>query len=120
MATRHFLVICSSEKGRANSQFARFSRQTATEEPVQTASLPGSPERAHRRSQGKLPVCPTLAPRFLFLPCVATRHEGCLRYPLIGAGVTLHRSDITIRHRKTKGQEHSAHSRDLLAIGRDQ
>src|SRR5215510_439304 len=42
----------------------------------QTGSLPEFPERPHRRNQGKLPVCPTLAPRFSFFQGVATRHEG--------------------------------------------
>src|SRR5215831_7250910 len=32
----------------------------------QTGSLPGFPERRRRKSQGKLPVCPTLAPRLSF------------------------------------------------------
>src|SRR5262245_28315844 len=40
----------------------------------QTGSLPGSAERPRRRSQDKLPVCPTLAPRFSSLQGVATRH----------------------------------------------
>src|SRR5262245_46596082 len=38
----------------------------------QTGSLPGLLDRPHRRSQGKLPVCPTLAPRFSFLQVAAT------------------------------------------------
>src|SRR5262245_46713116 len=42
----------------------------------QTGSLPGVPERPHRRSQGKLPVCPTLAPRFSCFQRIATPHEG--------------------------------------------
>src|SRR5262245_62461006 len=42
----------------------------------QTASLPGIPERPHRRSQGKLPVCPTFAPRFSFFQGGVTGHEG--------------------------------------------
>src|SRR5262245_63662359 len=42
----------------------------------QTGSLPSLPLSPHRRSQGKLPVCPTLAPRFSFFQRVATRHEG--------------------------------------------
>jgi hypothetical protein len=37
----------------------------------QTGSLPGFPERPHRRSQGKLPVCPTLEPRFSFFTIYA-------------------------------------------------
>src|SRR5262245_66039609 len=32
----------------------------------QTGSLPGFPEIPHRRSQGKLPVCPTISLRFSF------------------------------------------------------
>src|SRR5262245_54905610 len=39
----------------------------------QTGSLPGFHERS---SQGKLAVCPTLAPRFSLFLDVATRHEG--------------------------------------------
>src|SRR5262245_50462686 len=42
----------------------------------QTGSLPGLPERSHRRNQGKLPVCPTLAPRFSFFQGGATPHES--------------------------------------------
>src|SRR5215510_12105836 len=42
----------------------------------QTGSLPGLLDRPHRRSQGKLPVCPTLAPRFSLFLGVATRHES--------------------------------------------
>src|SRR5215471_2048442 len=42
----------------------------------QTGSLPEFPERPRRRNQGKLPVCPTLAPRFSFFRGVAMRPEG--------------------------------------------
>jgi hypothetical protein len=38
--------------------------------------LPGFPERPHRRIQGELPVCPTLAPLFSLFQGVATPHEG--------------------------------------------
>src|SRR5262245_9191821 len=53
----------------------------------QTGSLPGFPERPHRRSQGKLPVCPTLAPRFSFFQSVATRHEGSSNYRALVLGL---------------------------------
>src|SRR5262245_19799244 len=42
----------------------------------QTGSLPSLLLRPNRRSQGKLPVCPTFAPRFSFFQRVVTRHEG--------------------------------------------
>jgi hypothetical protein len=50
--------------------------QTPQKRVGQTASLPVFPERSHRKSQGKLPVCPTLAPRFSLFQGIATRHEG--------------------------------------------
>src|SRR5262249_7731631 len=45
----------------------------------QTGSLPGFPERSHRKSQGKLPVCLTLAPRLSLFQGVAARHVELLR-----------------------------------------
>src|SRR5262245_56067922 len=47
----------------------------------QTGSLPCSPERPHWRGQGKLPVCPTLAPRFSFFQNVAEIFIFVLQWP---------------------------------------
>src|SRR5262247_37033 len=50
----------------------RFHQGEFSSEKVgQTSSLPSLPERPHRRNQGKLPVCPTLAPPFSLFQGVA-------------------------------------------------
>jgi hypothetical protein len=62
--------------------FSRF-LSASSEKVGQTGSLPLLLEMPHQRSQGKLPVCPTLPPRFSFFQGVATRHEGSSEIPLM-------------------------------------